>query len=58
MNSNQQIKHGDIEALWNEYEDFDRQRVSDMTAGVQERQHPLKLMRRNQQVDVVHGPHA
>jgi hypothetical protein len=34
MNSNQQIKHGDIEALWNGYEDFDRQRASDITAGV------------------------
>jgi len=33
MNSNQ-IKHGEIEALWKGYEDLDRQRVSDMTAGV------------------------
>ena len=33
MNSNQ-IKHGEIEALWKGYEDFDRQGVSDMTAGV------------------------
>ena len=34
MNSNQQIKHGEVEALWKGYEDFDRQRLADMTAGV------------------------
>jgi hypothetical protein len=34
MNSNQQVKHGEVEALWKGYEDFDRQRVSDVTAGV------------------------
>jgi hypothetical protein len=34
MGSNQQVKQVEVEALWNGHEDFDRQRVSDMTGGV------------------------
>ena len=34
MSSNQQIRHGEVETLWKECEDFDRQRLADMTAGV------------------------
>jgi hypothetical protein len=34
MKSNHQVKQGEVEALWKGYEESDRQRVSDMTAGV------------------------
>ena len=37
MSSNQQIRHGEVETLWKECEDFDRQRLADMTAGVLDR---------------------
>jgi hypothetical protein len=34
MDSNYQVKHSEVEALWKGDEEFDRQRVSDVTAGV------------------------